>query len=762
MLRRHNRSAGYRIAVDLGFVTAAFVVAWILRSLIMPALLPAFFETGLYPLSSYLPLLLIALPLWAAALWVFLYRPGEGGKFPEIGYRIALSGASATLIFMLLVDLTHLDEVALGDSLSRALALAFAGLACLLLIAERSNRPRWVGPLIVRLSRLWPNDRTSVALLVLASANCFVISKLLLYRDPILESPLMIGDAQDWVANGLFFLGYPVLYSARPPLFPLTLALLDSVSLLQLAPAVIQILVLLTGLAFYRILSKSCNRTLTALATLAWLTNGMWIWWGATWLADVPAACLLGWSLVLWQRRSEDGRPGYALAGLAAGLSAVTQPIAVLFAIPVLVTVCWHRRGDLRSGAFLAGALLFVGPGIIWATVRMRLVGTLGDVLYRNWDAVGLQTEVLSGHGSFYGWALVALCGIPAVVPILVGLWIIARRSRRSDWAALVVVGSAVIMAFFIFAYGSSSARFLIYLYPFLLVFLVAGLARIRSQKVAVGLAVIILLWGLPLRQVKKWPRILLWPLPLTELAKEEARQIDGVWRLIPTLEQATVDRSFGRSPYIRLHRIRGARRPPRLERELLEGHRHAVHLSEGKDPRHRLHYQTRLGNQLRTKVYHLPFELFSVHWPPVTMERLGLQDEVVLYRTRAPGESESLLVALTPDGRAEQRLPEFGTLAFAPEDHMPVAKAVAVRLQGTRVLVFCGPEGIEPWLALFPFLVDAVDLRYIGTWGAASVASRLGPEDDRFDVAGIEVSERQLNGIPWMVIGRPKEKLGE
>jgi hypothetical protein len=440
----------------------------------------------------------------------------------------------------------------------------------------------------------------------------------------------------------------------------------------------------------------------------------------------------------------------------------VTQPIAALFAIPVLVAVSWHRRGDLRSGAFLAGALLFAGPGIIWAAVRLRLVGTLGDVLYRNWDAVALQTEVLFGHGSFYGWALVALCGIPAVVPILVGLWIIARRAPRSDWATLVLVGSAVIMAFFLFAYGPSSARFLTYLYPFLLVFLVAGLARVGNQKVAVGLAVVILLWGLPLREVRKWPRILVWPLPLTELAKEEAREIAGVWTLIPTLEQATLEKSFGRNPYIRLHRIRGARRPPRLERELLEGHHHAVHLSEGRDPRHRLHYQTRLGNQLRTKVYHLPFELVSMHWPPVTMERLGIQDEVVLYRTRVPGESESLLVALTPGGRAEQSLTESSTPAFDAERHLPVARAVAVRLQGTRVLVFCGRQGIEPWLALFPFLVDAGDLRYIGPWGAASVASRLGPKDDRFDVAGIEVSERQLNSVPWMVIGQPTEDLGE
>ena len=758
-----------RPVVDLVLVVVAFVLAWAVRSLVLPKLLPAVFETALYPLSGYLRILPVVLIAWAFGLWVASYRAGEAGGFLSSAGRIVAACFAASFLVALICRFSVLDEKLIGGAFSRFLLLTMACLSALFLILERSLRSgrakefaflSWdrfdaaAARLARPLARFWPVDGVSLVFLFLATANFLLLSALLCYEDPVLDFALMIGDAQDWVANGLYFLGHPVAYSARPPLFPLVLAGLASVSMLKLVPLVLQGLVFVTGLGLYRMLSETSDRFLTALATLAWLTNATWVWWSATWMADIPAGCLLGWALIFWQRRNSAGRPGYALAGLAAGLSAVTQPIAVLFAIPVLATVIWHRRADLRSQAFLIGATLFLTPGIIWILVRMRLVGTLGDVVYRNWGAVGLQAGSLHSNGSFYAWSLVALVGIPAVFPIAVGMWTTARRSIRSDWATLVIGGFLTIMAFFVLVYNSSSARFLSYVYPFLLIFLVFGLCRIRRSSVAVVLSMLIVVWGLPLRvEMMKWPRIVLWPFPLVDL-KMAAQNVDGIWTLLPAVERIRYEAALERNPYILLKRIRELEKPPRLEGVSFESDRHAVYFAESGDYHHRLYHQTRLGNQLRMKVYQVPFTLVARSWPLMPAKRLGLQDAVVLYRVRLPGEPHSSLIALDPGGEAEERLAGPAGPQPGIERDLDIARRIAALVKGSRLLVLCGHEGAERWQASLPFTVDVLDLWYVGAWGLAEMRSKLGPEERREVFGDIVVGLHRIDDLSWWVIG--------
>jgi hypothetical protein len=758
-----------RILVDLGLVVGAYVLAWAVRSIVLPVCLPGFFETSLYPLSKYLSILPVAILAWALGLWAICYRPGQTGRFLADSVRIVFLCSTATVAFALLIKVFRLDEALLGDSLSRFFLVLLACLSALLLVVETSFRLGWAARAaraawtwIQAVSRgvdqalapFWPTDWISLTLLLVGAVNFIVLSALVVYEDPVIDYPLMIGDAQDWVANGLYFLGHPVAYSARPPLYPLILAAFASLSLLKLAPVFFQALVLVTGLALYRMLSESCDRLLTALATLAWLTNATWIWWSVLWQADVPAACLLGWALILWQRRNSEGQPGYVLAGLAAGMSAVTHPIAVLLAIPVLVSVVWHRRADLRSRAFVTGAALFVAPGIVWAAVRWRLVGTLGDVIYRNWGAVGLHIGSVDSSGWFYTWALVALVGIPAVVPIAIGMWTVARQAIHSDWATLVAGGFFTIMAFLLVVYDSDTARFLTYVYPFMLVFLVLGLCRIRRFPVAVSLALIVAAWGFPLREeMMKWPRIVIWPYPSLEL-KISAQNRDGVWTLVPGLERAPSGGFLDRSAHITLLRIRGSFKPPRLDRALLESDHPAVYLTETGGYQHRLYHQTRLGNQLRNKVYRLPFFVFAASWPLAPMERLGFQDAVVLYRFHLQGESGSHLVALTPGGRAERKLAEAVEPKADEEDSLTVARRVAPFLDGSRLLVLCGPRGVERWQAYLPFLVDVIDLWYVDAMGIDTVKGMMGAEERSEQIEGIVISERRIHGVPWLVLG--------
>ncbi len=54
--------------VDLGLVAGAFVCAFLLRSWLLPDIAPHAFPSRLYPLSSYLPLLPLALLIWGVLL----------------------------------------------------------------------------------------------------------------------------------------------------------------------------------------------------------------------------------------------------------------------------------------------------------------------------------------------------------------------------------------------------------------------------------------------------------------------------------------------------------------------------------------------------------------------------------------------------------------------------------------------------------------------------------------------------------------------
>ena len=754
-----------RPVVDLALVAASFFLAWAARSLVLPKLLPLLFESPLYPLSGYVRILPLILLAWGFGLWVASYRVGDAGGFPGCAGRIVVACLAASFLVALITQFSGLDEKLIGGSFSRFLLLILTCFSTLVLIIERllrSGRASEVSRFVQPLARFWPVDGVSLIFLFLATANFLLLSALLFYDDPIVDYALMIGDAPDWVANGFFFLGHPVVYSGRPPLFPLVLAGLESVSMLKLAPLFLQGLVFVTGLGMYRMLSRTCDRLLTALATMAWLTNATWVWWSAVWMADIPAACLLGWSLIFWQRRATDGRPGYLLAGLAAGLSAVTQPIAVLFALPVFATVFWHRRVDLRSREFLAGVFLFVAPGIIWVLVRLRLVGTLGDVVYRNWGAVGLQVDALHSNASFYAWSLVALVGIPAVVPVAIGMWTAARRSLRQDWAALVLGGFVTIMAFFVLVYDSSTARFLSYVYPFLLVFLVVGLCRIRRSLVAVLLAILIVAWGLPLRvEMMKWPRIVLWPFPLVDL-KMAAQNVDGTWTLLPAVERIPLSATLERNPYVLFKRTRNLEKPPRLEGVSFEADQHAVYFPESSGYQHRLYHRTRLGNQLRMKVYQVPFALVAKSWPLLPSKRLGLQDAVVLYRVRLPDEPRSNLIALSPGGEAEERL--AGPVRPQPgiERDLDIARQIAALVKGSRLLVLCGPEGAQRWEALVPFTVDVLDLWYVGAWGLAEMRSKLGPEEWRESIGDVVVSRHRIDDIQWWVIGASELGAGD
>ena len=79
MLREPARLIAYRrLALDVVLTVGSFLFAHQLRSNVLPVLVPRLLPGGLYPLSAYLPLLAVVLPVWLVLLTAHrLAAPGE-------------------------------------------------------------------------------------------------------------------------------------------------------------------------------------------------------------------------------------------------------------------------------------------------------------------------------------------------------------------------------------------------------------------------------------------------------------------------------------------------------------------------------------------------------------------------------------------------------------------------------------------------------------------------------------------------------------
>ncbi len=125
--------------VDLALVAAAFLLAFSLRSWILPRLVPQAFPARLYPLTAYLPLLPLALVIWGTLLLLSgRYRSQRTVPLLDESWAILRVCASGTIVFTLALYVLRIDVRLLGnDQISRAWVLLFGVFASLLLLGEK-------------------------------------------------------------------------------------------------------------------------------------------------------------------------------------------------------------------------------------------------------------------------------------------------------------------------------------------------------------------------------------------------------------------------------------------------------------------------------------------------------------------------------------------------------------------------------------------------------------------------------------------------
>ena len=140
MLKQQARIIAAGVFVwDLALVGVAFLAAYWLRNSVAPSFAPGLLRGHLYPLQAYLPLLPLAILVWAPLLWYSgRYRSHRTVPILQEALAVIRVCATAAVAFALILYVFRLDEWLLGrDRISRSWILLFATLACLLLLSEK-------------------------------------------------------------------------------------------------------------------------------------------------------------------------------------------------------------------------------------------------------------------------------------------------------------------------------------------------------------------------------------------------------------------------------------------------------------------------------------------------------------------------------------------------------------------------------------------------------------------------------------------------
>jgi exopolysaccharide biosynthesis polyprenyl glycosylphosphotransferase len=118
--------------IDLALTSVAFFLAFFIRDVVLPAVVPAHFPTGLFPLSDYLRIYPIVLIIWSILL--FSYHSYHSHRTIPLTREALTTLRVVGVGIVLLATLAYLLPL---QQLSRAWFVLFALLSAVLLVAEK-------------------------------------------------------------------------------------------------------------------------------------------------------------------------------------------------------------------------------------------------------------------------------------------------------------------------------------------------------------------------------------------------------------------------------------------------------------------------------------------------------------------------------------------------------------------------------------------------------------------------------------------------
>ncbi len=318
----------------------------------------------------------------------------------------------------------------------------------------------------------------AVLLSSLALAGALPVVRSLLVADLNWCYPYMTADSYDWISNGLFWSGKPILASLRPPGLPLVIAGLSKVGALPLLPVVSFLFLGLATAFLYLLLRERHDGWIAATSCWFFFANDAVQDLAKYVLAETYATPFLILAALAFVRAGRDLR-WYLVMGAALGAAFLFSYAAVPAAVGLALAVLAVRAEDVRSRELWKGVLATLAAGLGWLAVRGWFHRVHPDAPRHDFEA--LLKPTLSNLTSYAisGAALLGLLLLPLYV--LGGLRLLGEDAASRRYRAASFLTASTILVFVVFLYDWADKRFLVYALPFFTCALAEGLESLRN-----------------------------------------------------------------------------------------------------------------------------------------------------------------------------------------------------------------------------------------------------------------------------------------
>ena len=333
------------------------------------------------------------------------------------------------------------------------------------------------------------SERLPPALLaVFATLGALPVVRSLVVADLNWCYPYMTADSYDWISNGLFWSGKPILASLRPPGLPFIIAGLSKLGLLSLLPVVSFLFLGLSTAFLYLLLRERHDPWIAATASWFFFANDAVQDLAKYVLAETYATPFLILAALAFVRAGRNLH-WYPVMGCALGMAFLFSYVAAPAGVGLALAVVAVRSGDVRRRELWVGALAATGVALGWFAVRMWFHRVHPDAPRHDFEA--LLRPTLSNLTSYavLGIALLGLLLLPLYAPGAFRLLRGDADSRR--YRVAVVFTGATILVFVAFLYDWADKRFLVYALPFFTCALAEGLESLRRFRARGRLAAI-------------------------------------------------------------------------------------------------------------------------------------------------------------------------------------------------------------------------------------------------------------------------------
>ncbi len=312
-----------------------------------------------------------------------------------------------------------------------------------------------------------------------ATLGALPVVRSLVVADVNLCYPYMTADSYDWISNGLYWSGKPVLASLRPPGLPLLIAALSRLGALSLLPVVGFLFLGLSTALLYLLLRERHDAWIAAAASWFFFANDAVQDLAKYVLAETYATPFVILAALAFVRAERDVR-WYRVMGGALAAGFLFSYAAVPAGIGLAVAVVAVRAGDVRKKELWQGALATVAVALGWFAVRSWFQRVHPGAPRHDFEA--LLRPTLSNLTS-YAISGVALLGLLLLPLYALGAFrLLSGDAASRRYRAASLFTASTILVFLVFFYDWADKRFLVYVLPFLTCGLAEGFESLRRQ----------------------------------------------------------------------------------------------------------------------------------------------------------------------------------------------------------------------------------------------------------------------------------------